>query len=68
MCTIAGGLVVLYCIGIPWMIMMTEYGVAQAAALMSPFILGDLIKAVIAAMVIVAVKKSWPLLPTDTNA
>lgn len=65
LCTIAGGICTLYLIGIPWMIMMTEFDFTQALLLMLPFVPGDLIKAVLAAIVIVAIKKSWPLIETS---
>ena len=68
LCTIVGGIVALYLIGIPWMIMMTDFGVSEAALLMLPFMPGDLIKAILAAIVIVAIKKSWPLIETPLKA
>lgn len=62
LCSIVGGIIVLYLIGIPWMAIAAGFGGKKAFLLMLPFLPGDIIKAVLAAVVIVAVKKAYPLI------
>ncbi len=57
-----GGALLLYLIGVPWMALVGGFGVQQSALLMLPFLPGDVIKAVLAAMLAVAVNRAYPLL------
>ena len=59
---IIGGIVVLYAIGIPWLAVAGGFTASKALLLSAPFIPGDLIKAVLAAMAAMAVKQSYPLI------
>lgn len=68
LCTIIGGILVLYAVGIPWMIATTDFGGTKALMLMIPFLPGDIVKALIATSLILAVKKSWPLIKVDHSA
>lgn len=57
-----GGVIVLYAIGVPWSAVVAKVTVMQALTGSAPFIPGDILKAVIAALVIVTVKRSYPLI------
>jgi len=59
---IVGGIVVLYCIGIPWLAIAGGFTASKAAMLSAPFLPGDLIKAVLAAIAAMAVKRGYPLI------
>lgn len=59
---IIGGVVVLYAIGIPWVAAVAGIDLYKAFIGSMAFVPMDLIKAVIAAAVIVAVKRSYPLI------
>lgn len=63
-----GGALLLYVIGIPWMALVGGFGVKQSALLMLPFIPGDVIKAVLAAMLAVAVNRAYTLLAPDSGS
>lgn len=58
----AGGIVLLYLIGIPWIAFAAKIPLTQAFLGSMPFIPGDIIKAVIASGVIVTVAKSYPII------
>jgi len=58
---VIGGIGVVYLLGIPWLAAVAKISMAKAATGSLAFIPGDLIKAVIASMVAVAVKKSYPI-------
>jgi len=58
----AGGVVLLYAIGIPWSAMVAKIPLGTAAMGSLPFIPGDLVKAVIAAAAMVIVKRSYPII------
>lgn len=58
---LVGGLLVIYAIGIPWLAAVTGMGFARAAAGSAAFIPGDLLKAVIAALVARNVRRAYPL-------
>lgn len=60
--TLVGGVVVLYALGIPWIAVVAEIPLIKAFTGSMAFIPGDMIKAVIASVIIVAVKKSYPLI------
>lgn len=59
---ICGGVVILYAIGIPWSAYVAKITIATAFAGSLPFIPGDIIKALIAAAVMVTVKRSYPII------
>ncbi|MBK5933147.1 biotin transport system substrate-specific component [Rhodovulum imhoffii] len=59
---VAGGVVVLYAIGIPWSAFVAKVSLGTALAGSLPFIPGDIVKALIAAGVIVIVKRSYPII------
>lgn len=57
---ILGGIVVLYAFGIPGMALVLDKSLTEAAALATPFLPGDLIKAVLAALVTRAIAQMRP--------
>jgi len=60
--------VVLYAIGIPWSAAVAEISVPAALVGSLPFLIGDLIKCYIAAVVIVTVKRSYPVIAPEAQA
>lgn len=65
-CCVIGGIIVLYLPAIPWWLAVTEgFTLSQVLLSMSVFLPGDFVKAIIAAFVIVQVKKSYPLIKPD---
>ncbi len=56
-----GGIGVVYALGIPWLHFATEMTLIDAATAAAVFIPGDIVKALVAAMVIVTVKRAYPL-------
>lgn len=65
---VGGGVVVLYAIGIPWVAWAAELSLWQAFLGSLAFVPGDLLKALIAAWVIVIVRRSYPLIPGRREA
>ena len=65
---VAGGIGVVYLVGIPWVAAVASLPISKAAIGTAAFIPGDLVKAVVAAMVIMAVKRADPLIRRSTNA
>lgn len=61
--SVAGGVVVLYAFGIAWLALVVGIGFSKAFIGSLSFIPGDLIKAVVAALVGRAVMAGYPLLP-----
>jgi biotin transport system substrate-specific component len=59
---ITGGILVIYLLGIPGLAIAAKLPLLKALITASAFIPGDLIKAVIAAMAAVAVKRAYPLI------
>ncbi len=59
---VIGGMVVVYLFGIPWIAVVAQISFLEAFIGSMAFVPGDLIKAVIAATVILIVKKSYPLI------
>lgn len=59
---VVGGIVLLYAIGIPWVAFAAKIPLSKAFFGSIAFVPGDLIKAGVAAAVIVTVKRSYPLL------
>lgn len=64
----AGGVVLLYAIGVPWSAFVAEIPIGTALAGSLPFILGDIIKCLIAAGVMVIVKRSYPIITPKSPA
>jgi len=62
--TVAGGIVALYAIGIPWAALNTGMSLTQMAAGSAVFIPGDLVKAGLTAIIAVTVKRAYPLIHT----
>lgn len=58
--SVFGGIVVLYAVGIPGMVLNTGMDLAGATIFMAPFIPGDLIKAVITATVVASIARGLP--------
>lgn len=58
----AGGIGVVYALGIPWIVAVTDLTPVQALTGSAAFIPGDLIKAVCAAAVIMTVRRAYPLI------
>ena len=65
---ICGGVLLLYAIGIPWSAYVAKITIATAFAGSMPFIPGDIIKALVAAAVMVTVKRSYPLIGSRAAA
>lgn len=63
-----GGIGVLYAIGIPWSAAVADISVPTAFIGSLPFFIGDAIKCYIAAVVIVIVKRSYPIIATGAHA
>ncbi|AJE46188.1 biotin transporter BioY [Celeribacter indicus] len=59
---VAGGIVVMYAFGIPGVALAAGVPLSTAFAGSAAFIPGDIVKAVIAAAVMVAVKRSYPII------
>ncbi|MBL4906337.1 MAG: biotin transporter BioY [Sneathiella sp.] len=59
---ILGGVVLLYAIGVPWVAYAASIPLSKAFIGSMGFVPGDLIKAIIAASIIVTVKRSYPLI------
>ena len=64
---IAGGIVVIYALGIPVMAARAGLSLTQAITASWVFVPGDLVKAVLAAVIAAAVHRGYPLLPTRDN-
>ncbi|MEF2074499.1 biotin transporter BioY [Consotaella aegiceratis] len=60
--SVIGGILVLYAIGIPWVAVNAHLSLWQATTGSAAFIPGDLVKAGMAAIVAVAIKRSYPLI------
>jgi biotin transport system substrate-specific component len=66
---VIGGMVVVYAIGVPWLAVAAD--LSLEAAIVSgalPFLVGDLIKAVIAAVIAVQVRRSYPVIDRPRRA
>ena len=64
MACVVGGIIGVYLPGIPWLSYATDLTLGQAAIGSAAFIPGDLIKAVLAAAIVVTIKRSYPLVNT----
>ncbi|WP_394552465.1 biotin transporter BioY [Agromyces sp. MMS24-JH15] len=59
--TVAGGILVVYLIGVPWLAAVTGLPLGQAILVGAlPYLPGDVVKAVIAAVVAAGVHRAWP--------
>ncbi|MGE4335174.1 MAG: biotin transporter BioY [Pigmentiphaga sp.] len=58
---VCGGIAIVYAVGIPWLAAITGMGLTKAAAASLVFVPGDLIKAGLVAVVVVQVRRAWPL-------
>ncbi len=58
------GIGVLYACGVPWMAMAASMPLDAAAVIAAGFIPGDIIKAALAAFVVVTLKRSYPIIST----
>jgi biotin transport system substrate-specific component len=66
---VIGGMVVIYAIGVPWLAVVAN--LSFRAAIVSgalPFLIGDLIKAVVAAAIAVQVRRSYPVIERPRRA
>lgn len=57
---LAGGLVVVYAVGIPWLATVAGMSMQKAALAMAVFVPGDVVKALVAAVVSFRVQRVWP--------
>lgn len=57
-----GGVFIIYLIGIPWLMFVLNLSVMQAIVSSLPFLPGDLVKVVLAAVIAVTIKKSYPVI------
>ncbi|OWU83046.1 biotin biosynthesis protein BioY [Oceanicola sp. 22II-s10i] len=60
---VAGGIGLLYAVGVPWSAAVANVPLSAALIGSAPFLPGDVVKALIAAAVIVTVRRSYPLIP-----
>ncbi len=60
---VVGGIVVVYAVGIPWLAAAAHIGLGKAAAGSLAFVPGDIVKAVVAAVVARGVHRAYPVLP-----
>lgn len=65
---VIGGIFLLYLIGIPWIAVTANISVWKALTGSLPFIPGDMIKAVIASVVIVNISKAYPIIQKEEAA
>jgi biotin transport system substrate-specific component len=66
---VVGGMVVVYAIGVPWLALAAD--LSLKAAIVSgalPFLIGDVIKAVVAAVIAVQVRRSYPVIERPRRA
>ncbi|RBW70882.1 biotin transporter BioY [Bacillus taeanensis] len=59
---VIGGIILVYLIGVPYMAMMLDLPLIEATAISSVYIPGDIVKAVVASVIAVQIKKSYPLI------
>lgn len=62
LCNVAGGIVVVYALGIPWLAVVAGMDILPAFTGSLVFVPGDLAKAVVASLVALIVKRSYPLI------
>lgn len=61
-CALLGGIVVVYAFGIPWLATVGDLTLAQAAIGSAVFLPGDLVKAILAAVIAGIVRRGYPAL------
>ena len=66
--SVAGGIVGVYAVAIPWWSAVSDLTIPQVFVQCLAFMPGDLIKALLAAAVIVAVRRGYPLIDTRRTA
>lgn len=59
---VVGGILAVYAIGIPYLALLGDLSLAQAAAGSAAFLPGDTLKAVLAALAAVTVRRAYPIL------
>jgi len=59
---VIGGIGVIYAIGIPWLAIAANISLSEAAVGSSVFLPGDVIKAVVAAIATITLRRSYPLI------
>jgi biotin transport system substrate-specific component len=57
---VAGGIVVVYAVGVPWLAAITGMAPGKAMLAMAVFVPGDAVKAIVAAVVAYRVHRVWP--------
>ena len=62
LCNVAGGIVVVYALGIPWFAVVAGMDLLPAFTGSLVFVPGDLAKAVVASLVALIVKRSYPII------
>jgi biotin transport system substrate-specific component len=62
LCALGGGVIALYALGVPWMAAVAKLSLPQAALASAAFLPGDVLKAVLAAMVAGPVRRGYPAL------
>lgn len=62
---VVGGILVLYAIGIPWVAFVAKIPFAAAFTGSVAFVPGDIVKALVASAIIVAVARSYPIIRAD---
>lgn len=65
---VIGGIFIIYLCGIPFLMLLANLSLLQAAAAVGAYVPGDLIKAVLAAYIAMFVKRGYPLIATDLSA
>ncbi|MGR3713009.1 MAG: biotin transporter BioY [Shimia sp.] len=55
-----GGILVMYCLGIPWMALVGKLGLNKSLAIMVAYVPGDLVKVVLATVVARGVRRAYP--------
>ena len=66
---VVGGMVVIYAIGVPVLAAVNDLPLGTAIAVGAlPFLIGDLVKAVLAAVIAVQVRRSYPLIEPRSRA
>lgn len=58
---VLGGIVTVYALGIPWLATVTGMGLSRAAIGSATFLPGDLLKAIVAALVARSVQRAYPI-------
>jgi biotin transport system substrate-specific component len=66
---VVGGMVVVYAIGVPWLAVAAHLSLKAAVVSGAlPFLVGDLVKAVVAAVIAVQVRRSYPVIDRPRRA